>query len=60
MIQAEALTKRYGYHGRRGSPQVEVRPGVVTGFLGPSGEGKTPTMRLILGLDAALLGDPSI
>ena len=29
----------------------------MTGFLGPNGAGKTTTMRVILGLDAAAIGD---
>jgi len=28
-----------------------VSPGVVTGFLGPKGSGKSTTMRMVLGLD---------
>ncbi len=33
-----------------------VRPGQVTGFAGPDGAGKSTTMRVILGLDAAGAG----
>ncbi|MGA4838364.1 ABC transporter ATP-binding protein [Streptomyces sp. G45] len=51
MIEATALTKRFG-----GTTAVEdltftVRPGRVTGFLGPNGAGKSTTLRLILGLN---------
>lgn len=28
-----------------------VRPGTVTGFLGPNGSGKHTTLRMIMGLD---------
>jgi ABC-type multidrug transport system ATPase subunit len=28
-----------------------VRPGIVTGFPGPNGAGRSTTMRMILGLD---------
>jgi ABC-2 type transport system ATP-binding protein len=50
MIEVRSLTKRF-----RGCPAVEdlsfdVRPGAVTGFLGPNGSGKTTTARMILGL----------
>ncbi|MGH4011899.1 MAG: ATP-binding cassette domain-containing protein [Pseudonocardiaceae bacterium] len=33
-----------------------ARPGVVTGFLGPTGSGKSTTMRIILGLDTPTSG----
>ena len=53
MIEAHALTKRYGPITAVDQLSFDVRPGVVTGFLGPNGSGKSTTMRLILGLDAA-------
>ncbi len=52
MIEAQGLTKRYGRVLAVDALSFVVRPGVVTGFLGPNGSGKTTTMRLILGLDA--------
>ncbi|NEC18453.1 ATP-binding cassette domain-containing protein [Streptomyces parvus] len=50
MIEVIGVTKKYG-----GKPVVDdlsftIRPGIVTGFLGPNGSGKTTTMRMILGL----------
>jgi ABC-2 type transport system ATP-binding protein len=50
MIEARALTRRFG--GREVVRQVSftVGPGEVVGFLGPNGAGKTTTMRLLLGL----------
>ena len=51
MIEARALTKRYGSTVAVSDLSFTIRPGVVTGFLGPNGAGKTTTMRLILGLD---------
>jgi len=53
VIEAHALTKRYGPVTAVDDLSFDVRPGVVTGFLGPNGSGKSTTMRLILGLDAA-------
>jgi ABC-2 type transport system ATP-binding protein len=53
VIEAHALTKRYGPITAVDQLSFDVRPGVVTGFLGPNGSGKSTTMRLILGLDAA-------
>ena len=52
MIEARGLTKRYGRVLAVDALSFDVRPGVVTGFLGPNGSGKTTTMRMMLGLDA--------
>ena len=64
-LHVQSLTKTFG----RRSPVVavrdlsfEVRPGRVTGFLGPNGSGKTTTLRCLLGLvtptsGRALVGD---
>jgi ABC-2 type transport system ATP-binding protein len=56
MIEAHALTKRYGERTAVAELSFTVRPGVVTGFLGPNGAGKSTTMRMILGLDAPTSG----
>lgn len=56
MIEAHALTKRYGERTAVTELSFTVRPGVVTGFLGPNGAGKSTTMRMILGLDAPTSG----
>jgi ABC-2 type transport system ATP-binding protein len=44
------LTKRFGATTAVEDCTFTVRPGVVTGFLGPNGSGKTTTMRALLGL----------
>ena len=51
MIEATALSKRYGGRPAVDDLSFQVRPGQVTGFLGPNGAGKSTTMRLMLGLD---------
>jgi ABC-2 type transport system ATP-binding protein len=51
MIEARALTKRYGPVLAVDALGFDVRPGVVTGFLGPNGSGKSTTMRMMTGLD---------
>ncbi|MDP9164558.1 MAG: ATP-binding cassette domain-containing protein [Actinomycetota bacterium] len=51
MINATALTKRYGDKVAVNDLTFTVRPGIVTGFLGPNGAGKSTTMRMIVGLD---------
>ena len=60
MIEARALSKRYGSAVAVEALSFDVRPGVVTGFLGPNGAGKSTTMRLILGLDAPDSGEVRI
>jgi ABC-2 type transport system ATP-binding protein len=56
MIQATALTKRYGPRLAVDRAEFTVSPGKVTGFLGPNGAGKSTTMRMILGLDRPTSG----
>ncbi|MGH3788283.1 MAG: ABC transporter ATP-binding protein [Pseudonocardiaceae bacterium] len=56
MIEVRELIKDYS--GKRAVNRLSftARPGVVTGFLGPKGSGKSTTMRIILGLDAPTSG----
>ncbi|WP_329129130.1 ABC transporter ATP-binding protein [Streptomyces sp. NBC_01476] len=60
MIEAHALTKRYGERTAVADLSFTVRPGAVTGFLGPNGAGKSTTMRMILGLDAPTSGGVTV
>ncbi len=60
MIEAQALTKRYGDTTAVDELTFTVRPGVVTGFLGPNGAGKSTTMRMILGLDRPTSGSVTV
>src|ERR1700709_1409628 len=60
MIEARALTKRYGDKVAVDSLTFTVEPGRVTGFLGPNGAGKSTTMRMILGLDRPTRGSVTI
>ncbi len=53
MTEAQELTKRYGERTAADRLTFTVLPGRATGFLGPSDAGKSTTMRLVLGLDAA-------
>jgi ABC-2 type transport system ATP-binding protein len=59
-IEARHLTKRYGSTLAVDDLSFDVNPGIVTGFIGPNGSGKTTTMRLILGLDAPTAGDVTV
>ncbi|MDP3892184.1 ABC transporter ATP-binding protein [Nocardioides sp.] len=56
MIEAQALTKRYGDTTAVDDVSFTVEPGAVTGFLGPNGAGKSTTMRMIVGLDRPTAG----
>jgi ABC-2 type transport system ATP-binding protein len=60
MIEAHALTKRYGERTAVADLSFTVKPGAVTGFLGPNGAGKSTTMRMILGLDAPTSGGVTV
>jgi ABC-2 type transport system ATP-binding protein len=60
MIQATALTKRFGDTTAVDGIDFTVEPGRVTGFLGPNGAGKSTTMRMILGLDRPTSGRVSV
>jgi ABC-2 type transport system ATP-binding protein len=60
MIQANALTKRYGDRVAVDDAQFTVETGRVTGFLGPNGAGKSTTMRMVLGLDRPTRGTVTV
>jgi len=60
MIEAHALTKRFGSHTAVDGIDFRVEPGRVTGFLGPNGAGKSTTMSMIAGLDRATSGDVTV
>jgi len=49
-VRIQNLTKRYGPVLAVDDLSFDVRPGQVTGFLGPNGSGKTTTLRILLGL----------
>ncbi|WP_329082061.1 MULTISPECIES: ABC transporter ATP-binding protein [unclassified Streptosporangium] len=56
MIEVRELTKRYGATVAVDGLSFQVKPGLVTGFLGSNGAGKSTTMRVLLGLDAPTSG----
>jgi ABC-2 type transport system ATP-binding protein len=60
VIEARALTKRYGDKAAVDGLSFTVQPGVVTGFLGPNGAGKSTTMRMIVGLDRPTAGTVTV
>ena len=50
VIEARALTKRYGAVQALGGVDLLVEPGEIVGFLGPNGAGKTTAISVMLGL----------
>ena len=50
VIEARALTKRYGAVDALNGIDVLVAPGEIVGFLGPNGAGKTTAISVLLGL----------
>lgn len=59
-ISFHNLTKRYGSILAVDDLSFDVRPGRVTGFLGPNGSGKTSTLRILLGLATPTAGTATI
>lgn len=55
-ISVDRLTKRYGDRNVVDSLSFSIPRGLVTGFLGPNGSGKTTTIRIIFGLIHATSG----
>ena len=55
-IEVSEVRKRFGPTLALDGMTFTVRPGELTGFVGPNGTGKSTTMRVILGLDAAKAG----
>ncbi|GGS76327.1 multidrug ABC transporter ATP-binding protein [Planobispora rosea] len=53
IIEVTGLRKRFGRVVALDGMSFTAGPGQVTGFVGPDGAGKSTTMRVILGLDAA-------
>jgi ABC-2 type transport system ATP-binding protein len=59
-VDVVGLTKTFGALKAVDDLTFTVRPGVVTGFLGPNGSGKTTTLRCILGLLRPTAGTTAI
>ncbi|HET7736684.1 MAG TPA: ABC transporter ATP-binding protein [Nocardioidaceae bacterium] len=59
-LEVAGLTKRFGDVLAVDDLSFVVRPGHVTGFLGPNGSGKTTTMRCLLGLVTPTAGGATI
>src|SRR5437879_2621567 len=55
-IEVDHLTKTFGRRRVVDDATFTVRPGRVTGFLGPNGSGKTTTLRMAVGLVRPTMG----
>lgn len=60
MLEASSLSKHYGSLIALDDVTFTVRPGCVTGLLGPNGSGKTTILRLALGLERPTSGSVTI
>lgn len=60
MIEASALTKRYGSLRALDKVSFEVHRGEVVGFLGPNGAGKSTTMRILTCFISASAGSAKV
>ena len=57
LVQAKALTKRFGDYVAVDGVDFDVREGEIFGFLGPNGAGKTTTMRMIAAVSPVTDGE---
>ena len=57
MLQLRALCRRFGPVPALDDVTFAVRPGVLTGFIGANGAGKTTAMRIVVGVLAPDSGD---
>jgi lipooligosaccharide transport system ATP-binding protein len=60
LVEAKALTKRFGSYLAVDGIDFAVERGEVFGFLGPNGAGKTTTMRMIACVSPRTDGDLSV
>jgi ABC-2 type transport system ATP-binding protein len=59
-ISVRGVTKRFGSVVAVNDLSFDVHPGLVTGFLGANGAGKSTTLRAILGLVAPTAGSATV
>src|ERR671932_11897 len=57
MLDLVSLTRRFGPVTALDDVSFAVRPGVLTGFIGANGAGKTTAMRIMVGVLAADAGE---
>jgi ABC-2 type transport system ATP-binding protein len=57
MLELRSLTRRFGAVTALDDVSFPVRPGVLTGFIGANGAGKTTAMRIVVGVLAPDAGE---
>src|SRR4051812_4953010 len=60
IIRIDALTRDFGQTRAVDHLSLVVPAGIVFGFLGPNGSGKTTTIRMLLGLVAPTSGSATV
>src|SRR5579859_1371545 len=60
MIEAQALTRRFGTFTAVSQLSFRVDDGSILAILGPNGAGKTTTVRMLTGLLAPSEGDATV
>ena len=60
LVEAQALTKRYGAFTAVDNVTFDVAPGEIFGLLGPNGAGKTTTILMLLGLSEPTSGEARV
>jgi ABC-2 type transport system ATP-binding protein len=59
-IRVRGLTKRYGRRAAIDGLDFDIPAGVIAGFIGPNGSGKTTTIRILLSLVAPTAGTAEV
>jgi ABC-2 type transport system ATP-binding protein len=59
-VSVAGLSKHYGRRTAVDALDIELPAGVVAGFIGPNGSGKTTTMAMLLGLVRPSAGDGTV
>ena len=59
-IRTRGLSRHFGSIRAVENLELEIPAGIVFGFLGPNGSGKTTTIRLLLGLHEPTAGDAEV
>ena len=59
-IRARGLTKRYGSRTAVAGIDLDIPRGVIAGFVGPNGSGKTTTIRMLLSFIAPTAGTAEV
>ena len=60
VIEAKALTKKFGDFTAVNAISFEVKKGEIFGFLGANGAGKTTAMKMLIGISIPTSGDATV